>query len=138
MSIAVSGWVRADPAGDLLIVDGYLRGRDTFLTGVLDLDTGPVPVRILRFDDVTVLKPLTALPEPRADRWAGNLRLPHGQRPVRVPPELDAAVRAAGADLDHLAEPELRHMLTYVNEAADPVIRRQRVAVAVAGLARKA
>lgn len=126
----VTGTVAADSAGAILVLSERLDGHDTFLTGLLDAGDGlPTPVRILTFDDVTVLR-LTGdrtAPDIRDGRWSAALHLPHGQRPREIPLDLADAARGGRRDLTVLDTAELRYALTFLGEAATTAIRRARI-----------
>lgn len=135
-ALAVHGSIRNHPQGSLLVLAEPLRGYDTFLSGFLDLSGRRLPVRILTFDDLTVLHPteaITTLP-PCGEPWSGTLHLPHGQRPAPVPDDLAAALDSAGCDLAALDTAETRHLLTYLAEATSERVRRERIAVILQAL----
>ncbi|WP_241775853.1 HAD family hydrolase [Streptomyces exfoliatus] len=112
VQLGVRGRTKMSGEKVLLVLDEQLRGHDTFLTAILHLDqpvrADGLQVRILTFDDVTVLSPLqsTALPEEGEKEWSGTLLLPHGLRPPRIPNDLAAAVAEAGIDPDAWSGPE--------------------------------
>jgi hypothetical protein len=140
--IAVSGHVRriADTgAGAVvhLVCSTRLAGYDTFLSGLVTLAGGQeVKVRILTFDDVTVLLALQQL-DGWADgqTWSGTLRLPRTARKPALPDDLAVALAAAGLEAGSCDPAELTHLLTWLTEAADARLRRQRLEVIVASLA---
>lgn len=126
--LSVTGTIAADSSGIMLVLSERLDGYDTFLTGHLQLgDAPPATVRILTFDDITVLRlldqPTTAL----AKSWAGVLRLPHGSRTQQIPRDLVAAAVTAHRHLGALDEAGLRYALTFLGEASTDAIRRARI-----------
>ncbi|WP_424892255.1 hypothetical protein [Streptomyces sp. XH2] len=136
-AITVAGRHEAGPQGPHLVLEEPLRGHDTFLTGTLLLDVpdaGEVQVRILTFDDITVLAPtdLATLPDDLGDRWSGTLRLPHGWRPPALPEDLARAAAEAGVDPAQWDAAHTRHALTYLSEARDPHVRAERIRLIVA------
>lgn len=132
-SVAVNGTTRSDEHGLLLVLEQRLDGHDTFLSGTLDLGQGPVPVRIISLDDVTVLRPIEAIAAPTT-AWSGILHLPHGLRPRDVPPDLQGAADSLGRDLEALDAAELRYALTFLGEAVTEEIRTARIDVIVSAL----
>ncbi|SHN52678.1 hypothetical protein SAMN05660350_00415 [Geodermatophilus obscurus] len=141
-ALVVAGSVETLTASSaVLLLDERLRGRDTFLTGRLELGSrdrqvrADVSVRILTFDDVTVLRVAEALPGLTAGgRWSGTLHLPHGWRTVAAPADLIAAARTAERDLAALDEAELRYAVTFLTESTTDEIRRGRIGIIVASL----
>jgi hypothetical protein len=134
--IPVQGEATTDAHGLLLTLSHRLDGQDTFLTGRLVLDDGTdLEVRILTFDQATVLRPAPSFhgPDP-STAWSGLLYLPHGWRPKPVPDDLAEAVAHRGADLTVLDSAELRYTLTFLDEACTPQIRAARIEVIVRGL----
>jgi hypothetical protein len=149
-TVTVSGHVRhtggpaaagAEPAAaahDLhLVCATRLDGYDTFLSGDLTLNDGQqINVRILTFDDLTVL-----LPRQQLDGWAdgqpwnGTLRLRPAAKKADVPDDVAEAMHAAGLDESSYDPGELTHLLTWLEEAADADLRRQRLALIVQSLA---
>jgi hypothetical protein len=128
--LPVSGTVARDSAGAMLVLSQRLEGHDTFLTGLLDAGDGPrIPVRILTFDDVTVLRLAGDDPAPGipGGRWSAVLHLPHGQRPRVIPPDLAEAARRGRRDLTVLDTAELRYALTFLGEATTTAIRQARI-----------
>ncbi|MGW5688892.1 hypothetical protein [Nonomuraea sp. NPDC003754] len=147
--IALSGYVRhpggpavpgpgtaAAPTGLHLVCGSRLDGYDTFLSGELTLPDGQqVNVRILTFDDLTVLlvrQHLHGWADGQA--WSGTLRL-RTARKAAIPGDVAEAMRAACLEEVAYDPAELTHLLTWLEEAADPDLRRQRLAVVVASLA---
>jgi hypothetical protein len=97
----------------LFLLDERLTGHATFLTATLVLGDAPaacrVQVRILTFDDVTVLSALPGQELPAAhdgQSFTGTLLLPHGWRPPVIPEDLARAAAAAGIDTSAWSEPE--------------------------------
>lgn len=131
--LSVSGTTRRDEEGLLLVLDQHIEGHDTFLSGGLDLGQELVPVRIISFDDVTVLRPMESV-HVTAPRWTGVLRLPHGARPRRVPADLADAARGGERDLSALDAAELRYALTFLGEATTDTIRTARIEAIVSAL----
>lgn len=133
----VTGTVASNSAGAMLVLSERLDGHDTFLTGLLDAGNGPpTPVRILTFDDVTVLRLAGdgTAPSARDGRWSAVLHLPHGQRPREIPPDLAEAARYGRRDLTVLDAAELRYALTFLGEATTTEIRRARIAAILTAL----
>lgn len=135
VSLPVEGSVRYTPDGPLLVLTERLGGRDTFLSGRLDLDGTDIPVRILTLDDVTVLHPKNSptVLAPEA-RWAGTLHLAHGLRRQTAPEDLESAAEAEGRILAALDDAELRYALTFLSEATTREIRAARIAAIVSAL----
>ncbi|WP_162959221.1 hypothetical protein [Micromonospora tulbaghiae] len=134
-TLQVNGTIAADSNGTLLVLSERLGGHDTFLTGQLQLgDAAPTAVRILTFDDVTVLRLLDQSPPALTNPWAGVLHLPHGWRARSIPEDLSTAATAARRDLRTLDEAELRYALTFLGEASTDAIRRSRIHAIVRGL----
>lgn len=135
-TLHVSGRFRHHARGGrVLVLDEPIVGHHTFLSGVLELDGSDLPVRILTFDDVTVLQPTTRHPRIRAEeRWQGTLRLPHGQRARTIPHDLARSARERGTTFDSLSSADLTFALTYLGEATTPAIRQARLDVIVAAL----
>jgi FMN phosphatase YigB (HAD superfamily) len=132
--IPVIGTVRTR---GLLVLASRLEGRDTFLTGTLRLDgRTPFAVRILTFDDVTVLHPTTetARTPPVGAVWEGVLVVSHGLREHEVPADLAEAAAGRHRDLTGLTGRELRYALTFLREATTPDIRARRVDAIVTAL----
>ncbi|MFF3976606.1 hypothetical protein [Streptomyces sp. NPDC001828] len=124
----------------LLVVDTPLTGHDTFLSTTLRLDQ-PVhlpelPVRILTFDDVTVLAPLlpVALQGQAGEEWSGTLLIPHGARPPAIPEDLAQAAAEAGVDTGRWSPAEARHLLTFLAEAGSASVRAERIAMIITTL----
>ncbi|MEU4229596.1 hypothetical protein AB0F17_35310 [Nonomuraea sp. NPDC026600] len=119
-----------------LVCAARLDGYDTFLSGELLLPDGrQVNVRILSFDDLTVLLPRQQVPNwADGQAWNGTLRL-RAARKAAVPDDVAEAMRAAGLVEAAYDPAELTHLLTWLAEAADPQLRRQRLTVIVASLA---
>ena len=137
----VRGAVRRRGDKPLLVLNRRLDGHDTFLQAdlALDPDGVNVRVRVLTFDDVTVLHPApdTDLPDrTHGASWTGRLRLPVERRPGTVPDDLADALAGAGlpADLAGLDERERRHLLGYLADATEPATRCSRIITLVAGL----
>lgn len=126
----------------LFVLDERLTGHTTFLTATLVVDdtTAPhcVQVRILTFDDVTVLSPLPGQNVPAGrdgQAFAGVLMLPHGWRTPLIPDDFARAAAAAGIDTDTWSEPEARQLLTFLGEAReDSPVRAQRIAAIISAL----
>ena len=135
LNVPVEGTGAHGSEGPLLRLSQRLVGHDTFLTGILDIADSSVPVRILTLDDVTVLRPTVSFPTPGdGEYWHGRLHLPHGMRPLTVPPDLRTAADREGRSLDALDEAELRYVLTFLSEATTADIRRARVDAVVSAL----
>lgn len=132
-TMPVSGTSRRDEDGPLLVLEQHIEGHDTFLSGRLALGQESVAVRIISFDDVTVLRPLEPV-SVSAPRWAGVLHLPHGARPRRIPPDLAHAARKSERDITALDPAELRYALTFLNEATTGTIREARIEAIVSAL----
>ncbi|MGW7304064.1 hypothetical protein ACWGI1_00620 [Streptomyces sp. NPDC054835] len=143
VQLGVRGRTKMSGEKVLLVLDEQLRGHDTFLTAILHLDqpvrADGLQVRILTFDDVTVLSPLqsTALPEEGEKEWSGTLLLPHGLRPPRIPNDLAAAVAEAGIDPDAWSGPEARQLLAFLGEAGTGPLRAERISLIVQSLGRR-
>ena len=136
-SLPVTGTVAADSCGTMLVLSQRLDGHDTFLTGQLQVgDAPPVSVRILTFDDVSVLLLLDHVPLPLAKCWSGILHLPHGWRTRSIPDDLATAAATAHCDLGVLDEAELRYALTFLGEASTNAIRQARIDAIVTALPR--
>lgn len=138
--LSVRGHLRRREGETLLVVDGRLSGHDTFLSTTLRLEQ-PVhlpalAVRILTFDDVTVLSPLSpVLPQERAgEEWSGTLLLPHGARPPAIPDDLARAAAEAGVDTGSWSPTEARHLLTFLGEADSASVRAERISMIIAAL----
>lgn len=127
-TLSVSGVIATDSNGTMLVLSERLDGHDTFLTGQLQFgNRPPTAVRILTFDDVTVLRLLDQSRPPLAESWTGILHLPHGWRTRSIPEDLSAAATTAHRDLGTLDEAELRYALTFLGEASTDAIRRARI-----------
>jgi hypothetical protein len=136
-SLPVTGTVAADSQGTMLVLSQRLDGHDSFLTGLLQLEaTPPMAVRILTFDDVTVLRVLDQSTLSPTKPWAGILHLPHGWRKRTVPDDLVAAAATADRDIEALDDAELRYALTFLGEASTEAIRRARIEAIVNALPR--
>ncbi|HUZ51398.1 MAG TPA: hypothetical protein VMU94_02565 [Streptosporangiaceae bacterium] len=136
-SLPVTGTVAADSNGTRLVVSERLDGHDTFLTGQLQLgDDPPMAVRILTFDDVTVLRLLDQPSTPLTKTWAGILHLPHGWRTRPIPDDLATAATTAHRDLGALDEAELRYALTFLGEASTDAIRQDRIEAIISAMPR--
>ncbi len=134
-SLPVTGTVAAGSNGMLLMLTERLDGHDTFLTGRLQLaDTPPVAVRILTFDDVTVLRLIDQPSTTRTGSWTGTLHLSHGWRSRAVPTDLATAADSARRDLAALDDAERRYALTFLAEASTPSIREARIEAIVTAL----
>lgn len=125
VSISVSGTTRTNGA---LVLSERLDGYDTFLSGQLTVGTADISVRILTFDDVTVLRPMGAdesifIPS----TWRGVLHISHGLRSREVPADLAQEVSARRRDLTALSEAELRYALTFLRESTTHKVRRSRI-----------
>ena len=132
-TLSVSGAIRHDEEGLILVLDQHIEGHDTFLSGRLDLGQELVPVRIISFDDVTVLRPTESV-HVTAPYWTGVLHLPHGARPRRIPADLADAARGSERDLSALDTAELRYALTFLGEATTDTIRTARIEAIVSAL----
>lgn len=133
-SMHVSGTITHDSGGALLVLSQRLDGHDTFLTGQLQLGSAqPMAVRILTFDDVTVLRVAGHSPPSNAP-WAGILHLPHGWRSRLIPDDLSDAAAAASRGLGTLDEAELRYALTFLSEASSSAIRQARIEAIISTL----
>ena len=139
----VQGHLQLREDGLLFILDERLTGHDTFLSTTLRLKA-PLPadgirVRILSFDDVTVLSPLDdpGLEGKAGQQWSGTLLLPHGCRPPAIPEDLARAAAKAGIDTAAWSEPEARQLLTYLGEARSGPVRTERVRAIIVALARQ-
>ncbi|MGW2046278.1 hypothetical protein ACWCPF_13995 [Streptomyces sp. NPDC001858] len=139
--LAVHGRLEPREEKVLLVVHERLSGFDTFLSATLRLDR-PValpqlPIRILTFDDVTVLSPLgPALPQAQADEaWSGTLLIPHSSRPPTIPEDLAQAAAEAGVDTGGWTPTEARQLLTFLGEAGPGPVRTERISMIVATLA---
>ncbi|GAA4900413.1 hypothetical protein [Streptomonospora salina] len=135
MNLPVSGHISYGPDGPLLVLSSRLDGHDTFLTGSLDVWGSSVPVRIMSFDDATVLYPedLAGILE-AGMRWHGTLHLPHGLRPRTVPPDLKERAADQERSLEGVDEAELRYALTFLSESTTSAIRQARVEAIVSAL----
>jgi hypothetical protein len=118
----------------VLVLKDRLEGHDTFLSGNLELDGALIPVRILTFDDVTVLHPTGKPFEFNGTDWSGHLHLPHGLRKQPAPPDLEQAAAEQGRALAALDKAELRYAVTFLTEATTPHIRSARIDVIVSAL----
>ncbi|MFE6459224.1 hypothetical protein ACFVP0_17425 [Streptomyces cinereoruber] len=138
--LAVHGHLRQREGKTLLVVDGRLSGHDTFLSTTLRLEqpvrVPELAVRILTFDDVTVLSPLDpVLPQERAgEEWSGTLLIPHGARPPAIPADLAQAAAEAGVDTGGWPPAEARHLLTFLAEAGSASVRAERIAMIITTL----
>ncbi len=139
--LVVRGRLERREGAVLLVVDERLSGHDTFLSTTLRLDQ-PVrlpdlPVRILTFDDVTVLAPLVSvLPQSQdGEEWEGTLLIPHGARPPTIPDDLAQAAAEAGVDTSSWSPAEARHLLTFLSEAGSGPVRTERIGLIIAALA---
>lgn len=134
-TLPVRGTITTDAASPLIVLTERLDGYDTFLTGQLELTGRPaIGVRILTFDDVTVLRPRDeSVPLPAGD-CVGVLHLSHGWRHRSVPADLAAAVDAARRDLGRLTDAEQRYALTFLREATTDAIRQGRIDIIVSAL----
>ncbi|MEV1040473.1 hypothetical protein AB0J01_28045 [Streptomyces sp. NPDC050204] len=149
-ALPVRGTHECRGAAHLFVLDEQLTGRTTFLTTTLLIDPGPgggpgggeepyrLHVRILTFDDVTVLSPLPGQEvPPTADAgFRGTLEIRHGWREPAVPEDLARAAAAAGIDTDAWSEAEARQVLTFLGEARQgSAVREQRLHAIVSALA---
>lgn len=139
--LAVHGHLQQHEGETLLVVDERLSGHDTFLSTTLRLEQ-PVhlrhlAVRILTFDDVTVLSPLDpVLPQERTgEEWSGTLLIPHGARPPAIPDDLAQAAAEAGVDTGGWSPAEARHLLTFLAEAGSASVRTERIGMIITALA---
>lgn len=133
--LRVDGTVASGSDGRILVMSRRLDGLDTFLFGKLEVLGAVFNVRILTFDDVTVLHMvdesagLTNIPT-----WAGVLHLPHGLRASAIPRDLADAAIELSRDLGALDEAELRYALTFLHESSSNEIRSARIRVIVDAL----
>lgn len=130
----------AEVSGLHLVCSRRLVGYDTFLSGVVALHGGQevqeVRVRILTFDDLTVLLPREEVPGwTDGQEWSGTLRLPPATGKAVIPDDVAEAIHVAGLDADAYDPAELTHLLTWLTEAVDPHLRKQRLIVIVRSLA---
>lgn len=138
--LAVRGHLQQREGKPLFVVDERLTGYDTFLSTTLRLEqpvhVPELPVRILTFDDVTVLSPLApVLQQVRAgEEWSGTLLLPHGARPPAIPKDLAHAAAEAGVDTTGWSPAEARHLLTFLGEAGAASVRTERIAMIITTL----
>ncbi|MEU2227038.1 hypothetical protein [Streptomyces sp. NPDC018347] len=139
--LAVHGRLERRAGTELFIVDERLSGHDTFLSTTLRLnrpvDLPELPVRILTFDDVTILAPLVSvLPQAQAgEEWSGTLLIPHGARPPTIPDDLAEAAAEAGVDTSGWSPAEARQLLTFLGEAVPGPVRAERIGLIIAALA---
>lgn len=138
--LAAQGHLRQREGKTLLVVDERLSGHDTFLSTTLRLEQ-PVhlpelAVRILTFDDVTVLSPLAPVlaQERVGEEWSGTLLIPHGARPPAIPDDLAQAAAEAGVDTGSWSPAEARHLLTFLGEAGAASVRTERIAMIITTL----
>jgi hypothetical protein len=135
VALPVAGVVANDSAGLTLVLSERLDGHDTFLTGQLAVDgADPMPVRILTFDDVTVLRLIAGAPVQVSGSWSGVLHLPHGWRARSLPTDLSDAALDAHRDLMSLDDAELRYALTFLGEASTAAIRQARIDLILSAL----
>ncbi|MGC4950096.1 hypothetical protein ACLQ2N_28340 [Streptomyces sp. DT224] len=139
--LAVHGHLEQRGNSVLLVVAERLSGHDTFLSATLRLEhegtSVDLPVRIMTFDDVTVLSPLKAALPPGqvGEEWSGTLLLPHGARPPTIPDDLARAAAEAGVDPSGWSPAEARQMLTFLGEADPGDVRTERISMVIAALA---
>jgi hypothetical protein len=134
-SLPVTGSIGTHDDGHQFVLHERLTGRDTFLTGVLELNGRSLRVRIITLDDVTVLRPLTRdEPTTAEPTWSGVLHVPHGARARLLPDDLVDAASAQERSLDSLDDAELRYALTFLDEATTTEIRHSRIRTIVAAL----
>ena len=132
--LQVSGTVDDRGAVPLLVLHERLEGHDTFLSGHLELDGAVrVPVRILTFDDVTVLHPTAPISLAQGE-WTGHLHLRHGQRARDFPEDLTVAARTERRALEALDEAEARYAVTFLTEATTAEIRAARIKAIISAL----
>ena len=136
LSLAVNGSIKHTENGSLFLLSKRVEGHDTFLTGSLEVDGEEerVLVRILSFDDVTVLHPTTQYPIESRKRWSGTLHLPHGLHPRLIPRDLQEVAEAADRRLDALDTAEIRYALRFLEEATTDQIRVSRIDAIVRAL----
>jgi hypothetical protein len=136
--LSVSGTVAAGSAGTMLTLSRRLDRHDTFLSGRLQIAGTErlLAVRILTFDDVTVLRLLDHPAVPPTGRWMGTLHPPHGWRTRSIPQDLLAAAICAHRDLGALDTAELRYALTFLGESSTRGIRQARIAAILQALPR--
>ncbi|WP_405388098.1 hypothetical protein OG596_09085 [Streptomyces sp. NBC_01102] len=138
--LAVHGRLEQRDGAVLLVVDARLSGHDTFLSATLRLDqpvyVPELPVRILTFDDVTVLSPLgPALPQAQAgEEWSGTLLIPHGARLPTIPADLAQAAAEADVNTSGWSPAEARQLLTFLGEASPGPVRTERIGMIIAAL----
>ena len=132
--LQVSGTAQQREGAWLLVLDERLEGHDTFLASSVEIDGGQrLAVRVLTFDDVTVLHPATAIAlEPGT--WSGQLHLRHGLRTPDFPADLAAAAQTHGRALDGLDEAEARYAVTFLSEATTAQIRSDRIEAIICAL----
>jgi len=134
-SLPVTGFVGRHGSTTQLVLHERLTGRDTFLTGILEVAQHRLQVRIVTLDDVTVLRPVDAGEITFAGAtWTGVLHLPHGARPPQLPADLMHEAAVSNRALDALDDAELRYALTFLEEATTADIRQARVSAIVAAL----
>ncbi|MFF8880722.1 hypothetical protein [Streptomyces flaveolus] len=140
-ALAIHGRLERREGTLLFVVNEPLSGHDTFLSTTLRLDQPlhlpELPVRILTFDDVTVLAPLiSVLPQSQAGaKWRGTLLIPHGARPPTIPVDLARSAAEAGVDTSHWSPTEARHLLAFLSEADSGPVRTERIGMIIAALA---
>jgi hypothetical protein len=135
--IPVEGTIQSSGGRRLLILTARLEGHDTFLTGSLHVGSEKIAVRVMTFDDMTVLLPDPSAPQLPDTAWAGILQLRTGRRDLDMPPDLASAAQQQGVLLSALDEPEMRYATTYLGEASTAAIRQARIAAILAPLPRR-
>ncbi|MBF6259876.1 HAD family hydrolase [Nocardia farcinica] len=120
--------------GDHFILAERLVGYDTFLSGMLEINGISRSVRILTFDDITVLKMADSSGLTDGVYESGILHIPHGLRSRQMALELERAASARRRDLTALDDAELRYALTFLSEAVEPEIREARVDAIISAL----
>ncbi|MGV9751122.1 HAD family hydrolase [Nocardia farcinica] len=133
-AIAISLPVTGRFKGDHFILSERLVGHDTFLSGVLEINGIKRSVRILTFDDITVLRVVEGGVLTDGAHESGILHIPHGLRSRQIDFELEAAASARRRDLTALDDAELQYALTFLSEAVKPEIREARVDAIVSAL----
>jgi len=122
----------------LLEFDHRLEGVDTYLSGTLDVagSNQSIPVQVLTFGQVTLLRPIEPLSLGlEARTWhRAKLVLADLSGRHRIPADLETALRTAGYAPDQMPESERRYVVNFVAEAHDPGIRCARIELALAAL----
>jgi len=135
--IPVEGSIQSSGGRRLLILTARLEGHDTFLTCSLHLGSEKIAVRVMTFDDMTVLLPNPGTAELPDAPWAGTLQLRTGRRDLDMPLDLASAAQQQGVLLSALDEAEMRYATTYLEESSTTAIRQARVAAILFPLPRR-